>query len=124
MDVRNEHRCYQTVYEFDIEGTNTYTSEEPIDFGNGIVDFCFYRRTGDDEPVTAHVKLFDPETYTEFTGGQAEIELPPGSDERVYLSFDSFGWRDDEMQEPVGICTYEIWLEGSDSSGVRVEVLV
>lgn len=99
-------------------------SDMPLEFENGLVDFGFSRATGGDEQVTAHVRLSDPETYSEFTGGLAEVELPTGTSQKVWLSFSEFGWRDDAMTVPIDQCSYEVWLEGTDSCTIDVEVYV
>ena len=104
---------------FELTG-NDRQSADLFEFENGIVEFHFSRKTGGDDPVTAHIKITDPVAYREVT--EQSVTIEPDTTQKVFISVSGFGWRDNEMTVPIAECGYEVWLEGAEDAEIDVEV--
>ncbi len=124
ISVENRQRRTTPVSndgEFDIGGNEHY--EGTVEFDEDMLDFCFSVKMFN-EPVHVYVRLYEHGTKNELFGGYGEIRIPPDTEDKFYLSFDGFGWRDEEMRDRVRKCDYEIWLDGMIVEYVRVNLYV
>jgi hypothetical protein len=119
MEVQNEQRVNNLVFEFDI--TDNEVRQEDVQFDSDVVDFCWVPKP-DIERLTCHVRLFDAETLQELTNGKAEVVIEANSSERKWMSFSGFGWWDEGQSMPVDRCRFEASIDGTDSITLEVYV--
>ncbi|MFD9702955.1 hypothetical protein [Lentzea sp. NPDC059081] len=93
-----------------------------VEFGHDRVDFCFIPAYLTDE-MKCFVRIFD-ERGQEPLGNVAHVVVEEWADDRKFVCFSSFGWRDEAMLHPVGRCGYEIWLEARGGATVDVQIYV